>query len=83
MKDIRFKLDSVIDLTRYVGQDHYQTKLDDKSAYAHVGLHLNTRQWLEFQWSGWFVNNVLPFGWKISPYVYQTLGMVATKVLRN
>ena len=28
-----------------------------------------------------FVNNVLPFGWKISPYACHTLGMVATQEL--
>ena len=26
---------------------------------------------------------MLPFGWKISPYIYQSLGMVATQVIRN
>ena len=37
-----------------------------------------------FQWGGWwFVNHVLPFGWKISPYIYQSLGMVATQEIRS
>jgi hypothetical protein len=84
MRDKPFKLDSVVDLTRYVGPDHYQTKLDDKSGYDHVLITDDSRPWMGFQWGGWwFVNNVLPFGWKISPYIYQTLGMVATQELRN
>lgn len=36
-----------------------------------------------FEWGGWWlVNRVLPFGWKISPFVNQTLGLVATHTLR-
>ena len=84
MKDMPFSLDSVIDLTRYVDRDHYQSKLDDKSGYDHVFMDDKSRLYMGFQWGGWwFVNNVLPFGWKISPYVYQTLGMVATQELRR
>ena len=37
-----------------------------------------------FQWGGWwFVNPMLPFGWKILPYIYQSLGMVAMQEIRN
>ena len=84
MKDMPFSLDSAVDLTRYVDRDHYQTKLDDKSGYDHVLMDDESRLYMGFQWGGWwFINNVLPFGWKISPYVYQTLGMVATQELRR
>ena len=65
-------------------KDHFQTKLDDKSGYDHVLMADDTRPWMGFQWRGWwFVNNTLPFGWKMSPYIYQSLGMVATHQLRN
>ena len=84
IKDMPFRLDSVIDLTCYVGKNHYQSKLDDKSGYDHVLMDDESRMYMGFQWGGWwFVNNVLPFGWKISPYIYQTLGMVATHELRR
>lgn len=84
MKDMPFRLDSVIHLTRYVGPAHFQTKLDDKSGYDHVLMDDESRLLMGFQWGGWwFVNNVLPFGWKISPYIYQSLGMVATQELRK
>lgn len=33
---------------------------------------------------GWcIVNHVLPFGWKISPNINQSLGMVATQEIRS
>ena len=43
-----------------------------------------SRLLMGFQWGGrWFVNHVLPFGWKISPFIYQSLGMVTTQEIRN
>ena len=36
MRDVPFRLDSLIDVTRYVEKVHFQTKLDDKSGYDHV-----------------------------------------------
>ena len=79
-----FRLDSLIDVTRYVEKDHFQTKLDDKSGYDHVLMDDESRLLMGFQWGGWwFVNHVLPFGWKISPYIYQSLGMVATQEIRS
>lgn len=36
-----------------------------------------------FQWNGfWFVCTTLPFGWKISPYIYHNIGLVASGYLR-
>ena len=84
MRDMPFSLDSVVNLTRYVEESHFQTKLDDKSGYDHVLLDSASRPLVGFQWGGWWlVNKVLPFGWKISPYVYQTIGMAATHTLRS
>ena len=84
IKDMPFSLDSLLDLTRYVEEGHFQTKLDDKSGYDHVFLDPPSRQLVGFQWEGWwFVNNVLPFAWKTSPYIYQSLGLVATQTLRS
>ena len=55
------------------------SKIDDKSGYDHVLLDEDSRQFFGFQWQGWYlVNATLPFGWKISPFVYQTIGMGVT-----
>lgn len=71
MKDMPFRLDSLIDLTRYVEKEHFQSKLDDKSGYDHVLMDEESKSLMGFQWGGWwFVSNVLPFGWKMSPYIY-------------
>ena len=71
MRDMPFSLDRLIDLPRYVGKDTYQTVLDDKSGYDHILLSEDSRTYFGIQWGGWyFTYNTLPFGWKISPFVY-------------
>ncbi|KAI8491998.1 hypothetical protein Bbelb_303710 [Branchiostoma belcheri] len=52
MKDCPFSLDSVTDVTRYVGQGHYQTKHDDKSEYDHVLISEGSKALVGFQWAG-------------------------------
>ena len=72
-----FSLDRLIDLPRYAGEDTYQTVLDDKSGYDHILLSKDSRTFFGIQWGGWFfTNNTLPFGWKISPNVYDTTGLL-------
>lgn len=44
----------------------------------------DSRTFFGIQWGGWFFTyNTLPFGWKISPYVYHSTGLVATNFLRS
>ena len=70
MKDMPFKLDTLLDLPRCVGRDTYQTILDDKSGYDHLLLSVESGKFFGMQWGGWyFVYNTLLFGWKISPFV--------------
>jgi hypothetical protein len=79
MKDKPFKLDSLRDLPRYVSNDSYQTVLDDKSGYDHIFLTEASYTYFGFQWAGWyFTCCTLPFGWKISPYVYHSTGLLGT-----
>ena len=74
-----FKLDTLLDFPRYVGVDTYQTILDDKSRYDHLLLTVERRTFFGIQWGGWyFVYNTLPFGWKISPFVYHSTGLVVS-----
>ena len=79
-----FKLDTILDLPRYVGRDTYQTILDDKSGYDHLLLSVESRTLFGIQWGGWyFVYNTLPFGWKISPFVYHSTGLVVSNFFRS
>ncbi|XP_078673738.1 uncharacterized protein LOC144912401 isoform X1 [Branchiostoma floridae x Branchiostoma belcheri] len=84
MKDCPFKLDSIVDLTRYVGKGHYQTKCDDKSGYDHVFITEGSKPLVGFQWGGfWYVSATIPFGWSGSAFVYQTIGNVAMSRIRE
>ena len=79
MRDKPFTLDSLNDLPRYVAKDSYQTVLDGKSGYDHILLTDESRTFFGIQWGGlYFTYNSLSFGWKISPYVYHTTGLLAT-----
>ena len=83
MHDMPFSLDRLVDLPRYVSKDTYQTVLDDKSGYDHILLSEDSRSYFGIQWGGWyFTYNTLPFGWKISPFVYQTTGLLASYFFR-
>ena len=84
IKDCPFKLDYLTDLCRYVDPGHYQTTFDDKSDYDHIRLHLRSTTFFSLQWEGWyFAYAALPFGWKASAFVYNTVGMTATHFIRS
>ena len=84
MQEKPFKLDHVGDLPRYVSRNSYQSVLDDKSGYDHILLTDDSRTFFGIQWGGrYFTYNTLPFGWKISPYVYHNTGLVATNFFRS
>ena len=60
------------------------TKCDDKSGYDHVLLSEDSQTYFGFSFGGlWFVCITLPFGWKISPYIYHTIGLAASGFLRK
>ena len=84
IRDCPFKLDSITDLPRYVAPGHFQTTFDDKSGYDHVRLHPFSSTCFGLQWRGWFfVYATLPFGWKASALLYQTIGLAATNYVRS
>lgn len=57
---------------------------DEKSGYDHVKLGESSRTYFGIQFGGFFMTyTTLPFDWKASPYVYQSLGMCATSYLRS
>lgn len=84
MMDSPVILDHVTDLPRYVFEDSYQTTLDDKSGYDHLLLDDESRTYFGIQWGGWLLTyNTLPFGWKESPMIYHSTGLVATNYFRS
>ena len=55
-----------------------------KSSYDHLLLTEDSRTYFGIQWGGWFFTyNTLPFGWKISPYVHHSTGLMASNFLRS
>ena len=61
--DVSF--DHITDIPRYVGFNHFQAKLDDKSGYDHIALTEDSRTYFGLYWKGWFlVCNTLPFWMK-------------------
>ena len=82
--DRPFKLDTLKEVPRIVSQGMFLSSVDDKSGYDHVRLSEDSRSYFGIQYGGWFfVYNTIPFGWKLSAYVYQQIGLVATSYCRS
>lgn len=83
-KDTPFQLENLKHVPRMVEKDMKMITCDEKSGYDHVILCKNSRKYFGIQFGGWvFTYNTLPFGWKSSPYIYQTIGMQVTNYLRS
>ncbi|XP_070541433.1 uncharacterized protein [Ptychodera flava] len=52
IQDIPFKLDKLVDVSRYLHKDDYQVKCDDKSGYDHILVYEPDRTYFGFQWGG-------------------------------
>ena len=79
MTNVPFSLDRLSDVPRCVNLGSYMTKCNDKYGYDHVSLSPSSQTYVGFQWNGfWFVSTTLSFGWKISPYIYHTIGLVVS-----
>lgn len=84
MADKPFSLDKLAEVPRFVYPKSFMSKLDDKAGYDHIFMSAESLQYFGFEWKGWwFLNITLPFGWKISPFIYQSVGIVAVSYLRN
>ena len=84
MDDRPFSLDRLDQLPLYVSKDVYQTVCDDKSDYDHILLAPSSRAYFGFQWDGWyFISNTIPFGWKLSAYVYHSTGLLVSHYFRS
>ena len=84
MADTPFALDTLAMVPRFVYRGSFLTKIDDKSGYDHILLSEDSHQFFGIEWQGWWLVGVtLPFGWKNSPYVYQTVGLGPTNFFRG
>lgn len=84
MSHCSFSLDRVVNIPRYLTCDSYHTKLEDKLGFDHFLLSEDSLPYMGAELGGWWlVWKTLPQGWRESPYIYQTLGQVATHTLRN
>ena len=82
MKETPFKLDTLASVPQFVYRGSHLSKIDDKSGYDHVLLSEDSQQYFRIEWEGWWlVGTTLPFGWKNSPFVYQSIGRSATTFL--
>ena len=79
-----FSLETLRHIPQIIPVDAFVANCDEKSAYDGVSLSISSRQYFGVQFGGWLMQyTTLPFGWSISPYVYQTIGMQVTTFLRS
>ena len=84
IKDSPFRLETLKDVHRLVQKDSQMVTCDEKSGYCHVKLSEESQTYFGIQFGGFFMTYAtLPFGWKASPYIYQTIGMSVTSYLRE
>lgn len=84
IKDCPFTLETLRDVPRMVEKEGYMTSCDEKSGYDHVYLSPDSRTFFGFQWGQfYYVYNTIPFGWKASPYIYQTIGAFVSGYVRS
>ena len=77
-------LDTLKSVPGMVSRDMFCSSCDDKSGYDHVKVTEPSRTYLGVQWGGYyFAYCVIPFGFKASAFIYQTIGMAATSYLRT
>ena len=84
MADTPFTLETLKGIPSFVHENAYLSKIDDKSGYDHVLLSSESQTYFGIEWQGWWLVGVtLPFGWKNSPYIYQTVGLGPTHFFRG
>lgn len=84
IKDFPFMLKTLKDIHRMVQKKSFIATCDEKSGYDYIRLNESSRTYFEIQFGGYLmVYNTLPFGWKASPFIYQSVGMCVTVYLRR
>jgi hypothetical protein len=84
MRRIPFSLEGASSIPPLLQEGDYMASSDEKSAY--LGIFLTERSRTErsrtffgLEFGGWYLQyRCLPFGWSLSPWVYQTAGHQVT-----
>ena len=83
MKPVKFSLEGLSVIPGLLEAGDYIASSDEKSAYQGVSLAQSSRKYFGVEFEGFYFQwTVLPFGWSVSPFVYQTIGMQVTSLLR-
>jgi hypothetical protein len=83
VKSEQFHLETLSTIQNVTKQGDFMASTDEKSAYDGISLSENSYTYFGIEWCGWYmVHTTLPFGFKLSPYCFQTIGMQATEYLR-
>ena len=84
IRDCPFTLDTLRHIPSLINHNVLMTTCDEKSAYDNVFIQERYRTYFGLQFGGYYmVYTTLPFGFKASPFIYQTIGMVVTSYLRQ
>ena len=79
-----FSLTPLSDIVRHVPAGSYFSALDDTQGYKHLSLTPESYQFCGFEFGDhYFCDTTLPFGWKLSAYVYTTVGEVLSEWLKS
>lgn len=83
-QDNPFQLETLKDIHRFVDKGSFIISCDEKSGYDHIKLTRESETYFGLEFEGWvFTYTTLPFGWKASPFIYQSVGMQVTSYLRG
>ena len=84
VKDLPFSLENLKDVPRIVNKSSKLFSTDEKSGYDHIKICPADQTYFGIIFGGYVMSyTTLPFGFKASPYIYQTTGMVATSEIRS
>ena len=84
IKESPVKLDTLREVPRVVNKGGFLASVDDKSSYDHVGLGETSQTYFGVQWGGWYMcYTTLPFGFKASAYIYQSIGLLPISYIRQ
>lgn len=84
MIDTPFSLETLVDVPRFIYPNSYMSKIDDKCGYEHILLSFDSQRYFGIEWQEWWLVGVtLPFSWKNSPFIYQTVGLGPTNFFRS